>query len=106
MSKCDTCGRRAYGYLCDGCIHDPDNKDLYEPMTNADRIRAMTDEELAYWVMCPHDEPPCDGKPERWDCMACTLKWLKQNSHETCTGVQQRVKEVVVAENATASEEG
>ena len=28
-----------------------------KPQTNADRIRAMSDEELAYWVMCPYDEP-------------------------------------------------
>lgn len=32
---------------CDGCIHDEGLKDRYEPMTNADRIRNMTDEELA-----------------------------------------------------------
>lgn len=51
MSKCDTCGRKAYGYLCDGCIHDPENKDLYEPMTNADRIRAMSDEDLAEFIV-------------------------------------------------------
>ena len=51
MSKCETCARKQYGYLCDGCIHDPDNKDLYEPMTNADRIRAMTDEELSEFLI-------------------------------------------------------
>ena len=51
MSKCETCAKKQYGYLCDGCIHDPDNKDLYEPMTNADRIRAMTDEELAEFLI-------------------------------------------------------
>ena len=52
MSKCETCARKQYGYLCDGCIHDPDNKDLYEPMTNADRIRGMSDEELAKLLCC------------------------------------------------------
>ena len=51
MSKCETCARKQYGYLCDGCIHDPDNKDLYEPMTNADRIRAMSDEELSEFLI-------------------------------------------------------
>ena len=55
MSKCETCARKQYGYLCDGCIHDPDNKDLYEPMTNADRIRAMNDEELALWICGIYD---------------------------------------------------
>lgn len=48
--KCSSCkyqiapGGRA---ACDGCIHDEGLKDRYEPMTNADRIRNMTDEELA-----------------------------------------------------------
>ena len=51
MSKCETCARKQYGYLCDGCIHDPDNKDLYEPMTNADSIRSMSDEELAEFLI-------------------------------------------------------
>lgn len=51
-------------YLCDGCIHDPDNKDLYEPMTNADRINAMAIEEkaeflssIAYGRETPWSEP-------------------------------------------------
>ena len=55
-------------------MHKPWNK----PMTNADRIRAMSDEELAYWVMCPWDEPECQREHEQWDCMACTLRWLQQ----------------------------
>jgi hypothetical protein len=50
MGKCDTCGKKKYGYLCDGCIHDPDAMDKYEPMTNADRIRAMSDEELSVFL--------------------------------------------------------
>lgn len=47
-----------------------------KPKTNADRIRAMSDEELAYWVMCPHDEL-CDRALDG-DCMKCVLQWLKQ----------------------------
>lgn len=47
MTKCDTCGKKQYAYLCDGCIHDPSAEDKYEPMTNADRIRAWNDHELA-----------------------------------------------------------
>lgn len=47
-------------------------------MTNADRIRAMSDEELAYWVMCPHDDV-CDSDGALdGDCMKCVLQWLKQ----------------------------
>ena len=68
MSKCDTCARKQYGYLCDGCIHDPDNKDLYEPMTNADRIRGMSDEELVD-VLREFATKPMQGS---------FLKWLQQ----------------------------
>ena len=73
MSKCETCARKQYGYLCDGCIHDPDNKDLYEPMTNADRIRGMSDEELAK-LLC------CTGwrMIEQKEC----LEWLQQPAEE------------------------
>lgn len=49
-----------------------------KPKTNADRIRSMSDEELAYWVMCPYDEPMCGGEPASGDCMKCCLQWLQQ----------------------------
>ena len=44
--------------------------------TNAERIRAMTDEELAYWIMCPYDSPFCDGIEH--NCIECTKEWLQQ----------------------------
>lgn len=51
-----------------------------KPMTNADRIRAMTDEELAelFWIradceLCPNKEPYCSD-----DCKKHWLKWLEQ----------------------------
>ena len=60
--------------------------------TNADRIREMSNEELAFVLMCPYDtagEPadimPCvkDGSnmnasPKR--CMQCTKEWLEKES--------------------------
>lgn len=50
------------------------------PMTNADRIRAMTDEELAGWfgthVCCMADPITCT-KPGL-SCRKCWLDWLKQ----------------------------
>ncbi len=47
-------------------------------MTNADRIRAMTDEELAHALMCQPDQWP-EGLPcEEANCIKCTLDWLKQ----------------------------
>ena len=52
-----------------------------KPITNADRIRAMTDEELAEFIggdpmhdICPSD---CFEDPDR-PCKVCVLKWLKQ----------------------------
>ena len=54
--------------------------------TNADRIRVMTDEELAAWFEELHDRNTC---PEfgAWDCnpscKKCWLEWLKQEAQ--CT---------------------
>lgn len=45
-------------------------------MTNADRIRAMSDEELACCLMCPYGTEGCNSLDG--DCRACVLKWLQQ----------------------------
>jgi hypothetical protein len=47
-----------------------------KPQTNADRIRAMSDEELAVFF---HKRPLCP-KPKQceYDCSRCWLEWLKQ----------------------------
>lgn len=47
-----------------------------KPHTNADRIRAMTDEELANMVVCPHAKTKWDKCKN--DCFACRLEWLQQ----------------------------
>lgn len=59
-----------------------DNREYWMPktQTNADCIRAMSDEELAYWVMCPYDDVEPDSCPK--GCMKCTLEWLKQPAEE------------------------
>lgn len=50
-----------------------------KPKTNADRIRAMTDEELADWNnFCPH----IDGECTMEGCTKCILEWLKQPVEE------------------------
>ena len=58
--------------------------------TNADRIRAMTDEELAHWIVemkitgCPEDQIStmwCDDM----SCVDCWLDWLKQEFDDTCS---------------------
>ena len=51
-------------------------------ITNADRIRSMTDEELAelFWIradceLCPNKEPYCSD-----DCKKHWLDWLKEEA--------------------------
>lgn len=52
-------------------------------MTNADKIRQMSDEELASNMMCPNenglDEIECD-KSDSCNCYECLLKWLRLDS--------------------------
>ncbi|HCA29495.1 MAG TPA: hypothetical protein DEP23_08000 [Ruminococcaceae bacterium] len=51
--------------------------------TNADRIRAMSDEELAVTIMCPNEigmaEIPCDHGDDK-NCCQCCLDWLNQEA--------------------------
>lgn len=48
--------------------------------TNGDRIRSMSDEELAMNMMCPNEnglgEIDCD-KSDNCNCYECILKWLQ-----------------------------
>lgn len=64
----------------DNTVIDCDN---YAPMTNADRIRNMTDEELAETIMCPFDiigsNETCNYKR---NCQECALAWLQKESEE------------------------
>lgn len=53
--------------------------------TNADRIRSMTDDELAANMMCPNEnglaEIDCD-KNDNCNCYECLLNWLRAESEE------------------------
>ena len=55
-------------------------KETSKSKTNADRIRSMSDEELAMNMMCPNEnglgEIECN-KDDRCNCYECILKWLK-----------------------------
>lgn len=57
----------------------------YKRMTNADRIRAMSDEDLAINMMCPNEnglaEIDCD-KCDNCNCYECLLKWLQSEVEE------------------------
>lgn len=51
----------------------------YKPITNADRIRSMTDEELAETLGDKCICPPTRGRAEVCDdCDACWLEWLQK----------------------------
>lgn len=86
MSRCDSC---KYPYdirkwPCEDCLQG----DRYEakPHTNADRIRAMTDEELAEFLQ--KNRGGCKALTtksyvcDNTDCKACWLDWLKQEVEE------------------------
>ena len=75
--NCGECDRWWY------CVFDPEKCDnLSEPvLTNADRIRAMSDEELAKFL----HEPFCDKRTHEectisycGVCDQCVLDWLQQ----------------------------
>lgn len=53
--------------------------------TNADRIRAMSDEELAMNMMCPNENGLAEIECNRDDsckCYECLLNWLKSKVEE------------------------
>lgn len=90
MVKCKNC--KHLGYISDGdqvdkrvwCEKMADSPDLdikrdcenYTPMTNADRIRSMTDEELAMALLCVLRNLLKSDKV----CKDCTLSWLQKES--------------------------
>lgn len=55
-------------------------------LANADRIRAMSDEELAATMMCPNEmgmaDIPCDHSDQK-NCYKCLLDWLRQPEEAT-----------------------
>ena len=54
-----------------------------KPMTNADLIRAMTDEELAEFLNCHNFcARNFDCENGKQPCIECNLEWLKQEADE------------------------
>lgn len=80
MSKCDTCKKTGCFYRSStvvGC-----SQYVAKDKTNADRIRAMSDEELCEFLsqyvfhkMC---DEGCDACTYSGDCDKRLLEWLKQ----------------------------
>ena len=52
------------------------------PKTNADRIRSMTDEELADLLSGENIYPWCLKEPCPEECRKCILSWLKEEAKD------------------------
>lgn len=102
--SCSGCcfGRKNYGvYLCDCHFIKKECKygeTVYKevPATNGERIRAMSNEELAALLYEASDTVGCPGRPGHWkewkcpvegtdkpcDCYKCWLNWLNAETVE------------------------
>lgn len=54
--------------------------EVIKPKTNADRIRAMSDEELAELLSHGFPQDACDNSCDEFDrpCKPCVLDWLRK----------------------------
>ena len=72
------------------CVHRGEQREKecrgYVPMTNADRIRAMRDEELLKFIghnsLCDQIQNESDWCEKQATCENCLEKWLKQPAEE------------------------
>jgi DNA-directed RNA polymerase subunit M/transcription elongation factor TFIIS len=91
--KCKKC--KGFISLQDGKFYEYEEKPFMPPQTRADRIRAMSDEELAKCLLTVDDDckycknlPECDklldtpeGIPEE-KCLGCLVEWLREPEGE------------------------
>ena len=80
FESCDKCKHSSKSpteYPCNVCIHNAVDK--FEPKTNADKVREMSDELMADFlaVGCLAD---IEGMECKGDCTLCFLKWLKSEA--------------------------
>lgn len=79
-TKCGTCVYQRKKPICNSCLRFQ----LYRPMTNAERIRAMDDEELAEFLarkspcthFCNYIGKTCQGV----SCKQGILEWLQSEA--------------------------
>lgn len=94
MPECTTCARAPYNkdsHVCQRCFdYTPLGKPVYKHWaralpTNADRIRSMSDEELAEWISsifdCHYDTSMCADFCNH-NCDERNLTWLRQPAEE------------------------
>ena len=96
MTDCRKC-KRTDVKCCTTCERNSDECNVWHncgedcpkyikaKQTNADRIRQITDEELAQIIMCPYEnmsgECMCE-KDTRTNCIQCCLEWLRKEVEE------------------------
>lgn len=96
QTVCPDCGgllrAESHGWICnkckgfigllDGKFYEYVEKPFAPPMTNADRIRNMSDEELVAFIghncLCGRIQDEGTWCEEQGVCEGCLLKWLKQ----------------------------
>lgn len=81
--KCKYSSKSYYEYPCEICVHGCAVKEYYVPMTNADRIRGMTDEGLAdflcsvktdyQWI---NQDYPSEEETGEW------IEWLQSEADQ------------------------
>ena len=85
-SGCKNCPVKPCETLYRGsiCLSRRHKLGLGDPMTNADRIRSMSDEELAELIDRETDSCAPTGDCEKMsrDCKACWLDWLQMPAGE------------------------
>lgn len=104
-TNCPHCGGKlrveSIGWICEKCrgfidmqgnFHEHVEKPFMPPITNADRIRLMSDEELYKFIISIADDgwpfacqnrPECDPVPPQAHlCYECFMKWLQRPAEE------------------------
>ena len=86
MSYCDTCCHK-YSDICGTCETLDGVPIKYSKITNADKIRHMTDEEIAKAIvenasLCPNGRIYRETECDVLSCYDCWLEWLKQEVKE------------------------
>ena len=91
MTYCETCDHQD-GDICGGCEtldgvpikYSPGTLVYKTARTNADKFRAMSDEELAKTISGDAIYPWCtEEEPCKYEsCTDCVLAWLKQEVHD------------------------
>ena len=85
-SKCKFDGKGTHEFPCNECVHNA--REHFRPKSNADRIRAMSDEELAEFLDSVFNnlfdgyEFPCEDCSARCSCNVCFRDWLKSEVKE------------------------